>query len=41
MAARLKHMTKQQAEKAIDNFINNLTDNSDGAETFSESSSEG
>lgn len=41
MAARLKHIAKEQADKLKNNFKNNLTDNSDGKETFLEGSSKG
>ena len=33
-------MSKSQADKAIENFINNLTYDSNGEESFSERSSE-
>ena len=41
MMSSLKFISKSQADKAIENFINNLTDDSNDEESFSESSSEG
>ena len=41
MAPSLKFLGKSQADKATENFINNLTDDSNVEESFSESSSEG
>ena len=40
MASSFKFMSKSQADKAIENFINNLTDDSNGEQSFSESLSE-
>ena len=41
MAARLKYMSKEEADKVTDNFIDNLTDDSQNVWTFSESLREG
>ena len=40
MASSFKFMSKSQADKGIENFINNLTDDSNCEESFSESLSE-